>query len=163
MDVNCGNKIIYKNKNGDLIHYKRLYNIFNGMRLRCYNKKAKNYPNYGGKGIKICKEWKNHFMNFCDWALENGYKENLTIDRIDVNGNYEPNNCRWVTMLQQENNRKNNIFLKYNNQNKTLKQWGRELNIPYGTIYARYCNGFSARDILSNKDLRRKNGRIKRT
>lgn len=156
MVADYGSKTIYKNKYGDLFHYERLYYIFNGMRQRCYSEKAKNYKNYGGKGIKICDKWKNNFVNFCDWALENGYQENLTIDRIHTDGNYEPNNCRWTTMAEQENNRGNNVSIEYNGENKTLKQWSKELNIPYSTVYSRYSKGLSIDEILSKKDLRRR-------
>lgn len=89
----------------------KLYKILNGMKNRCYNKNAYNYSYYGGRGITICDDWLNDFMTFYDWAINSGYKEGLSIDRIDVNGNYEPNNCRWKTSKQQCNNKRNNIKL----------------------------------------------------
>jgi len=79
----------------------RLYKIFYGMKQRCYNKKNPRYKNYGEKGIKICDEWLDNFMNFYSWAIENGYKDDLTIDRINNGGDYEPNNCRWLTRQAQ--------------------------------------------------------------
>lgn len=114
----------------------RLYRIYAHMKDRCLNPNDKNYINYGDRGIKITYEW-NEFEGFRDWALNNGYQENLTIDRIDVNRDYEPSNCRWVTMKVQNNNKRNNLYVVYQGREKTLKQWSEEMNIKYSTLYGR--------------------------
>ena len=84
----------------------KLYKVWGGMKTRCYNKNFIYYCNYGGRGIKVCDEWKNDFSKFYKWAINNGYKEGLTIDRINNDGNYEPNNCRWVTRAEQNRNKR---------------------------------------------------------
>ena len=84
----------------------RLYYIWNSMKQRCHNHKSKDYRHYGLRGIRVCDDWRNNFTSFRDWAISNGYTDELTIDRIDVNGNYEPLNCRWVTMAEQNRNKR---------------------------------------------------------
>lgn len=125
----------------------RLNYIFSAMKKRCYDPNCKSYKNYGGRGITICEEWLNPertviigththrvtkgFVAFKEWAINNGYADNLTIDRIDVNGNYSPENCRWATPKEQQNNTRKNLLVTYKDETKTLPQWCEELGINY--------------------------------
>lgn len=129
----------------------RLFRIWAKIEERCYSPQSKAYRYYGGRGIKVCDEWRNDFQSFYDWAMANGYKEDLTIDRIDVNGNYEPNNCRWATMQQQQNNRRNNRVFIIENQRYTLAQLSREYNINSVTLSNRLKRGLSLEEALSYK------------
>ena len=100
----------------------RLYEIWYNMRQRCTNPNLKCYKNYGGRGITLCEEWKD-YQNFSNWAKSNGYTEELTLDRIDSNKNYCPENCRWVSQLIQQNNRTNNHYITYNNKTQSMADW----------------------------------------
>lgn len=112
----------------------RLYDIWSGMKARCYNRKSSCYSNYGSRGIEVCEAWRDDFMNFYDWSMEHGYSEELSIDRINVNGNYEPNNCRWATKKEQScNTRRTKLFL-HNGEVKTLKQIALDEKINYSTL-----------------------------
>jgi hypothetical protein len=115
---------------------KRLYKIWNNIVQRCYNSNNKAYDNYGGRGIIICQEWKI-FINFYEWAMSNGHADNLSIDRIDVNGNYEPTNCRWATDIMQANNRRNNRNIILNGVERTMSEWAKITGIKVGTIKKR--------------------------
>lgn len=120
--------------------YPHLYTRWAGMRHRCNCPTASNYKHYGGRGIRVCEEW-NSFVSFCQWALENGYNESLTLDRVDHDGNYEPSNCRWVDWESQANNRRSNSFVTYNGECHTLADWCRILNLNYTTVSNRYYQG----------------------
>jgi hypothetical protein len=126
----------------------RLYRIWAGIIQRCYNdKKRYEWQKYGGRGIKTCDEWRR-FEPFMDWALANGYSDNLTIDRIDVNGNYEPSNCRWATVYQQENNKRTSKYLIYNGKQKTVREFADEYGLIYSCLYARLKLGWSVEAAL---------------
>lgn len=128
-------RITYKMENT------RLYHIWCGMKQRCYNKNKKGYKNYGGRNIQICDEWLK-FENFYSWAISNGYEDNLTIDRIDSNGNYEPSNCRWASWKQQENNKRTNRYITVKGETKTLSEWSRVTGLGKETIRWRLENGW---------------------
>lgn len=102
---------------------RKLNKIFNHMYERCYNQSDKRYYDWGGRGIKICKEWLDDKENFINWALKNGYEEGLTIDRIDNNKGYYPENCRWVTLKENNQNRRSSRFYTINGETKNLQQW----------------------------------------
>lgn len=121
------------------------------MKKRCYNLKYKRYNDYGGRGIKICNEWLNDFKVFYDWAMQNGYKDNLTIDRIDVNGNYEPSNCRWANIKTQANNKRNNRIIEYKGEFHTMSEWANIYNINYKLLHSRLKKGWNIEKALFTK------------
>ena len=114
--------------------HRDLYAIYRNIIRRCYNETHKQYKDYGGRGIKMCDEWKNDFEKFFSWAMANGYKKGLSIERIDNDGNYEPNNCKWATIEEQSNNKRSCIYVEYNNERHTIKEWSKIMNISYGTL-----------------------------
>lgn len=116
----------------------RIYRIWRAMRHRCYNKNDTHYSIYGGRGIKVCQEWKDNFSIFKEWALNNGYQDDLTIDRIDSNGDYCPENCRWATYEQQANNTSKNKYIEYKGEIHTLSEWCKILDLPYDRIKQRF-------------------------
>ena len=113
----------------------RLHTIWRDMRVRCSNHNATGYDNYGGRGIKVCTEWQD-FPPFYEWAMANGYNDTLTLDRIEVDGNYEPSNCRWVDMKTQQNNRSNNRRIEFNGIKKTVAEWTDEIGGIRDVMYA---------------------------
>lgn len=119
----------------------RLYNIWCGMKSRCYNPNAPKYHRYGARGIKVCKEWASDFTAFRDWALTHGYADNLSIDRIDNDGNYEPANCRWATMKQQNRNRSTNHMVDYHGKSVTLVEYAEKTGMDYDALKRRVYNG----------------------
>lgn len=119
----------------------RLYEIWVGMKKRCYNPKCKAYERYGGRGITVCQEWLDDFINFYNWALGNGYSDTLSIDRIDVNGNYEPNNCRWASDKEQGRNQRKTIYFTLFQIEKSLSEWCEYAEVKYMRAYQRMKNG----------------------
>jgi hypothetical protein len=119
----------------------RLYNIWSGMKTRCYAKSCKNKA-YQKNHIKICDEWRNSFIAFYNWALKNGYQDDLSIDRIDVYGDYEPLNCRWADRITQENNTTKNVWVLIKGEVHTIAEWSRILNISPARIKRRVDNGW---------------------
>ena len=119
----------------------RLYRIWSNMKNRCTNPNADNYSFYGGRGIKVCDEWRDDFIPFRDWAMANGYAVNLTLDRIDNDGNYEPSNCRWETHLHQCNNTRRNHLITFRGETHTIAEWSRIVGMNVDTLERR-INGY---------------------
>jgi hypothetical protein len=151
-------------KNAPIKHGKthtRLFRIWSGMKSRCYAKTNNSYKNYGYRGIVICDEWRYNFQNFYKWAMTNGYADNLTIDRTNVNGNYEPANCKWATYQQQENNRRDTVFLNICGCRKPITEWSEMVGIGSATIEWRIRKHWPFEQLfispnLNNKNIRRK-------
>lgn len=130
----------------------RLYYVWNGMHQRCYNPNNERYSSYGGRGIRVCAEW-DDFATFRDWALSAGYDESAsygecTLDRINVNGNYCPDNCRWVNEAVQSRNRTTNIYLTYKGETKVLKDWARMLKTDGQVLKRRIEKGWTPEQII---------------
>ena len=139
--------------------YSRLHQAYKDIKNRCYNQNSKSYKSYGMRGITICQEWQNDFYAFRDWAMVNGHADDLTLDRINVNGNYEPNNCRWITVKEQNNNRRNNRIVTYNGETMTLHElWERYTDVPYKTLWSRVNAGWTIADAVERPIRRSTNG-----
>ena len=134
-----------------------LYEVWKGIKQRCYNSHNKSYHNYGGRGIVVCNEWKDNFQAFYDWSYANGYsvenqkdeKHKLTIDRIDVNGNYEPSNCRWVDRKTQASNMRTTKQITINGETKCLSEWFRVLKVSAWEYYKKIKNGMTSEQALT--------------
>lgn len=126
----------------------RLHGIWSNIRYRCQNPNSIGAKNYIGRGIKVCDEWANSFEAFAEWALANGYRDDLTIDRIDNDGNYEPSNCRWATVKEQGRNKRNNIWLTCGGETHILSEWARITNQPRTRLTRRYHLGWSDEEII---------------
>lgn len=126
----------------------RLYGIWCKMKDRCLREKNPAYKWYGGRGITICKEWLDDFTNFYNWSMQNFYDDNLSIDRIDVNGNYEPDNCRWIPLEEQALNTRNTKFLTYKGETKTVSEWCEITGIKKTTMLNRIRLGFTPEECI---------------
>lgn len=115
----------------------RIYRIWEDMKKRCYNPNPKNRKVYYDRNIKLCEEWKSDFIPFYRWAIENGYSDELTIDRIDNEDGYSPSNCRWVTQTEQQRNRRNNHIISYKGEEHCLSEWCEILHLKYSTLETR--------------------------
>ena len=137
----------------------RLYRIWNGMLRRCYEKNRKEYSNYGGRGITVCDEWRK-FEMFHKWALENGYSDNLEIDRIDSNGNYESNNCHWITRNRNQLNKRNNHLITIDDKTMCITEWVEQTGLSLSTFKKRIKSGWSGKNLLLLPDSSRRLNKI---
>lgn len=128
----------------------RVYKIWKDMKKRCDNQNSKEYRYYGGKGVTYCDDW-SEFSSFYEWALESGYSDELTIERIDYNGNYEPSNCKWATLKEQANNTSQNVLIEIDGVTKTLQQWADISNVNRSTIKRRYEKGIRGTKLLAKR------------
>ena len=142
-----GNKLAQKHG----LSHTRLHRIWHSMYCRCYYSSTNQYKNYGGKGIKVCDEWQHieGFINFYNRAINNGYSDELTLDRIDNEKDYCPENCKWSTLKEQSNHRTNNVFYTYKGKTKTSKQWCDEYGISQTTLNDRLKRGWTLEQALT--------------
>lgn len=141
------------------IRHTKLYNIHSAIKDRCYNPNCKAYHNYGGRGITMCQEWldsNSGVGKFYEWAMSNGYKEGLSIERINVNGNYEPSNCKWATYKEQNNNTRRTNFIKINGVTKKLTEWAEISGLSTNVILDRYKKGLVEEDLLKKPHFKNK-------
>ena len=130
----------------------RIYLEWQGMKGRCYNPHDPRYDRWGGRGISVCDEWRDSFESFYEWAMAHGYSDELTIDRIDNDGNYTPDNCRWASQKQQSRNRSTNINITIGNSTRTLTEWCEIFQVDYKNVLSRYHrNRFASIDDLFNR------------
>lgn len=135
----------------------RLYRIWDGMKKRCENSNSDAFVLYGGRGIRVCDEWKHDYSQFREWALRSGYRDDLTIDRIDTDGDYEPFNCRWANAKEQANNRRNNHLIEYNGKKQSINEWAKETGLSYRVIHSRiFQYGWDIEKTLTTKLQRAK-------
>ena len=133
----------------------KLSKVWSGMKWRCYDPNSPVYQHYGGRGITVCDEWRTSFENFQNWAMKNGYREGLSIDRIDNDGPYGPENCRWVGHEVQMNNTRRNHFIEYGGEVHTVSEWAHILGVSVGCLFSRLRRGWSDERTLSEPIIRR--------
>lgn len=129
----------------------KLHFIWTSMKQRCFNKNNKSYKYYGDRGIIVCDEWANDFCKFKDWSLSNGYKEGLSIERINVNGNYEPSNCKWIPLKQQFLNTRKVQIIEYKNEKNTINYFCNKFNIAHSTFRRYLKKGMNIEEIIKTK------------
>lgn len=135
----------------------RLFAVWNDMKQRCFNPNCYAHKDYGGRGISVADEWKDDFLCFYKWAMNNGYRQGLTIDRIDNSKGYSPDNCRWATIKEQSNNRRSNRNITYKGQTRTLAQWSEELGMNFFTLRDRLDSGWSIEKAFTQPVMRKRN------
>lgn len=140
----------------------RLHGIYYGMRYRCYRTQHAEFHRYGGRGITICDEWLGSYQAFYDWAMANGYRDDLSIDRIDNDKGYSPDNCRWATRKEQQNNCSNSVKVEIDGVVKTLRQWSEEKGIYFNTLYKRYKKGIKGADLIKEVQISKSHHKMKK-
>jgi hypothetical protein len=154
-EYSLGNKNAVKHGSS----HTKLYAIWRHIKNRCYGNDPQHRRYYAERGIKMCERWLNSFENFQGWAISCGYKDGLTIDRINVNGDYSPENCRWATRREQSNNRRVTLFLTLNGITRALSDWAEVAGLPYHVVFKRYKQGWNAERIINTPLQTRKSHR----
>lgn len=148
----CGCKrseLVYLKKYGGRKNIPRLNKIYHSMKERCFNPNTRAYKSYGGRGITVCPEWSDSYEAFYNWSLANGYEDHLTIERIDVNGNYEPGNCEWIPMSEQGRNKRNTIWVEIDGKEFTIPELSEIYSLSEKALYYRYYRGYRGKELIS--------------
>ena len=142
---------------GKSFYNKPWFSSYKCMMERCYREKSCNYASYGGRGIRVCPEW-HDIEKFEEWVAKSGWRKGLTLDRIDPNADYSPENCRWATAKEQANNRRNNVVLEYNGETHTIREWAELLDINKSTLKNRIWRGWNVEKALGRRSYRANSG-----
>lgn len=135
-----------------------LYDVWRSMKQRCNNKNKKDYPRYGGRGIRVCEEW-NDYLSFYQWGIANGYEKGKQLDRINNDGNYEPSNCRWATIIENNNNKRNTKYFTIDKMTHTLTEWCQIYNVRRSTVEDRIKRGWEIEKALTTP-LTKRGGKV---
>jgi len=145
-------------KFGKSVYKEKLYSVWNGIKNRCRNPNDRAYKNYGGRGITICRQWEKDYQIFREWAFENGYKNGMWIDRIDNDGPYSPENCRWSTSKEQSKNKRTSVFVMYKGKRMNLADAAEQSGIKWSTLRRRINLGWDESRLFDRVDKKRSHG-----